>query len=87
MTTHDLKTWPGPFQAVRDRVKRFEFRSNDRDYQEGDTLRLREWDPATARYTGRVEEHIVTYALGEGFGIPEGYCVMSIEPKGSDHGE
>jgi hypothetical protein len=80
MTIHDLKTWPGPFQAVRDRVKRFEWRKNDRDYQEGDVLSMREWDPTTERYTGRVEEHRVTYVLTEGFGVPEGFCVMSIEP-------
>lgn len=78
MTIHDLKTWPGPFQAVRDGSKRFEWRKNDRNYQVGDVLSMREWDPETGRYTGRVEEHRVTYMLTEGFGIPEGYCVMSI---------
>jgi hypothetical protein len=80
MATHELKTWPGPFQAVRDRVKRFEWRLNDRDFAVGDTLVLREWDQRARRYTGEAEAHRVTYILTEGFGIPDGYCVMSIEP-------
>jgi hypothetical protein len=77
---HDLKTWPKPFQAVRDRAKRFEFRKNDRNYQVDDVLCLLEWDPLTERFTGRVEKHEVTYIIAEGFGIPDGYCVMSIYP-------
>jgi hypothetical protein len=80
MRIHDLKCWPEPFQAIRDRSKRFEFRKNDRDYQEGDVLRLREWDPFTESFTGRDELHEVTYLLTEGFGIPDGFCVMSIYP-------
>jgi len=80
-SVHDLKTWPGPFAAVREGLKTWEFRLDDRDYREGDTLRLHEWWPDTESYTGRVEVRRITWLLrGGSFGIPEGYVVMSIEP-------
>ncbi len=79
--THELKTWRGPFKAVRDRRKRFEFRLNDRGYEEGDVLVLREWDEDGEHYTGQREEMRVTYLItGPAFGVPRGYAVMSIRP-------
>ena len=42
MTTHRLKTDPGPFKAVLEGVKKCELRFNDRGFQVGDTLLLEE---------------------------------------------
>ena len=78
--THALKCWPTEFQAIVEGRKRFEWRSVDRDYQVGDLLRLMEWDPVFSAYTGAWLMVQVTYILTAGFGVPPGYCVMSISP-------
>lgn len=44
MTAHLLKTWPSYFQAVWTGEKTFDIRYDDRAYQRGDTVVLREWD-------------------------------------------
>jgi hypothetical protein len=42
--THDLKAWPNYFEQVWQGLKTFEIRYDDRGYQRGDQVRLREWD-------------------------------------------
>jgi hypothetical protein len=74
---HELKTWPGPFQATWNGLKLFEFRKNDRDFKVGDTLLLREYDPYIG-YTGREIITKITYILSEGYDLPENYCILSI---------
>jgi hypothetical protein len=85
MKTHELKTWPSFFEAVRTGSKRFEIRKNDRDFAPGDRLFLREYDPGKAaviddwKYTGRTlvcEVGFVCY--GGIFGIAPDHCVMSL---------
>lgn len=95
--THALKTWPEAFEAVQSGAKTWEFRRDDRGFMVGDTLRLEWWDPTSGNsgnpvgYScgaapGFCRVHIectVTYILhGSRFGIPEGYCVMSIVREG-----
>jgi hypothetical protein len=50
--THELKCWPAYFDAVADGIKKVEVRRNDRNYQAGDALVLKEWCPNCERYTG-----------------------------------
>lgn len=77
---HELKADSFPFQAVLDGVKNFEFRKNDRDYKVGDVLFLREID-FDKQYTGRNSMVQVTFILyDKSYGVPDGYCVMSIKP-------
>jgi len=79
MKKHELKTWPDYFYRVFAGSKKFEVRKNDRDFQIGDQLHLREYDPNTNEYTGRDLYKTVTYILHGGeFGIEKGYCVMSL---------
>ncbi len=78
MNTHYLKTWPVYFQQVIDGNKTFEVRLNDRNFRQGDTLVLQEWNGLC--YTGRIVTASVTYLLEGGqFGIEEDYCVMAIK--------
>lgn len=75
---HSLKTHSVPYQGVISGRKTFEIRKNDRDFQVGDILKLREWN---GDYTGRHMSFWITYILpGPNYGVPEGYCIMSIIP-------
>lgn len=79
--THVLKCWPAPWEAMRVGRKTFEYRLNDRDYQVGDVLVLQEYNPELDSLTREVLLMRVVYVLAGGqFGIPEKYCVMSVEP-------
>ena len=65
MKTHELKTWPVFYKDIISGVKTFEVRVNDRNFQLGDTLFLREYDPDVEDYTGRSFKVRVTYILGD----------------------
>lgn len=79
MKTHTLKCWPAHFQAVKRGEKSFEYRSDDRGFEVGDVLVLREFDPETETESGEEFSVRVTY-IARGSLIPAGDCVMSIEP-------
>lgn len=64
-TIHELKVWPRFFEALLDRSKTFEFRKNDRNFQVGDLLVLKEWDPDAKDYTGRWLHREITYVLSD----------------------
>lgn len=73
---HKLKLAKMFFDDVRLGRKSFELRKNDRDYQIGDILELREMD--NGEPTGRVIEKKITYIL-EGFaGLKEDYCILAL---------
>lgn len=78
MTTHELKCWPEFFKAIMDGTKRFEVRKNDRNYQLGDRLYLREWDPATQKYSGWSGMFMVTYLTERPEYALPGTVIMSI---------
>jgi hypothetical protein len=66
---HYLKIYPVFFSAVSDGDKWFEIRKNDRGYQKGDSVTLREYDPglwnqdtqAYGAYTGKAAVAVITY--------------------------
>ena len=81
MRKHELKTWPVYFQEVYAGLKTFVVRFNDRNYQVGDLLELKEWDDIVQLYTHRSMLVKVTYIidLDEITGGDNDYVVMSIE--------
>lgn len=72
---HELKIMPKYYSSVADGTKRFELRYNDRNFNIGDTLILREWD---GDYTGRKLTCNVDYILNGHNGLDEGYVIMGI---------
>lgn len=85
MKVHELKTWPDPFQETKSGHKRHEFRKDDRSFQAGDVLILREYNPPLAEgltglYTGRaIARRVTSITRGPDFGVPAGYAAMSLE--------
>lgn len=61
MKTHELKISEEYFDAVEYRVKNAEVRYNDRDYNVGDWIVLREWDGK--KYTERWTVRQITYMV------------------------
>lgn len=59
---HDLKSWPRFFTAIMAGEKQYDLRDiRDRDFKIGQVVRLREWDPNGAGYTGRHLLMRITY--------------------------
>lgn len=90
---HELKTWPGPFEAVVAGRKPYEIRRADRPFAVGDDLHLREWEPApdggrSGRYTGRELVVTVLYITRGGeWGLPADMCVMGFTPPAGARGQ
>ena len=78
MKKHELKILPQYFCDVWSGIKTFELRKDDRDYQCGDILVLREWDGEN--YTGSAICVKVTYILKNAgkYGLKDGYVIMGI---------
>ena len=57
----EKKVWREYFEKILSGEKTFELRLADFECNPGDTLILREWNPTTKQYTGRVLEKKVTY--------------------------
>jgi len=59
----EKKVWPEFFQKILEGDKTFELRLADFECKPGDILVLREWDPKTKEYTGRVIKKKATYVI------------------------
>jgi hypothetical protein len=78
LVRHVLKCWPTEYVAMVNGTKTAEFRFNDRGYKVGDLLLEREWDHRHLKYTGREALFVVTHVVEGEWGIPAGYCMMSV---------
>ena len=75
--THELKIYPKYFEAILDGKKTFEIRKDDRDFQVGDSIVLKEW--VNIKYSGREIQALFKYLLDDAFiGLAEGYVAFSL---------
>ena len=79
---HELKCWPEFFVPLREQIKEFELRKNDRDYKVGDYLILLEFDPGSEHgHTGRVVYRQVQYVLSASqapAGLADDYVILGL---------
>lgn len=77
---HELKIRPEFLQRIKSGTKTFEIRKNDRDFQVGDTLLLKEFDPAIGWPDhGAYESVLVEVVYITSFEQKDGYVVMGIK--------
>lgn len=60
---HELKIWPQYYCRVADGSKTFEIRKNDRGYQPGDVVVLKQWDPKLVERKGPPNELMTLTSL------------------------
>lgn len=77
MKTHRLKTTQPYFEGCWQQSKTFDVRKNDRDFQEGDTVYLQEYNAETHAYSGKQLRCTILYVLREYPAIEKGYVVFS----------
>ena len=84
---HKLKTDPVVFQDSWTGHKNFEIRYNDRDFQVGDSITLRETvysgeemkEGKPLEYTGREIDRKIDYILrGPLYGLKSGWVIMAV---------
>lgn len=78
MKIHELKTIQPFFSQIDNGEKTFEIRINDRDFQTGDYLLLRNYDAVNETYNGEDLLVRVKSILKGHTGIKSGFCIMSI---------
>lgn len=76
MKHHRLKTEPNYFKDIVVNAKKFELRKNDRDFQIGDMVTLREWHDGY--YSGFEKTITIKYILKDcpEYGLQDGYCIF-----------
>lgn len=75
---HALKTVQPYFNDVKDGIKRFEVRKDDRPFGEGDDIVLQEWDEETNKYTGEEWHGEITMVLRDANYCKKGFCILGI---------
>lgn len=78
-TEHELKLSTNFFGRVQSGQKTFEIRKNDRDFQVGDVLVLREWDPEERQYIDYSAPIRANIVYMTSFAQQDGYVVLGIE--------
>ena len=78
----ELKITPEHFQAVWDHKKKAELRKDDRGFEVGDIIVLKEWNGSM--FTGSGYAVQITHILRDcpEYGLMKGYCILSFKPLG-----
>lgn len=80
---HELKIYPKYFESALEGVKPFEIRLNDRHFQVGDKIVLKEWD--NINFSGRKIYGVITYILPDTFiGLAPGYVAFTYRETGRE---
>lgn len=74
---HEVKILQEYYDAVDKGLKTWEYRFNDRNYNEGDILILKEWNGD--KFTGRRLTVQITYILREFSALLDGWVIMSVK--------
>lgn len=82
---HELKIWPQYYARVADGSKTFEIRENDRGFQPGDTVILKEFDPKPENSSavtpkGFTESKPLEFKIGYVFVLDSDRVVFSLLP-------
>lgn len=79
--THTLKTIQPYYNDVLKGFKTFELRKMDRQFTEGDTIILQEFDGE--KLTGQEQIFYIDYILKDcpQFGLMEGYCILGLKDE------
>jgi hypothetical protein len=79
--THTLKTLQPYYDDVAKGLKTFDIRKADRQFSEGDTIILQEFDGE--KLTGNEQRFIIDYILKDRpqFGLMEGYCILGLKDE------
>lgn len=83
---HELKIWPQFYCRVLDGSKTFEVRDNDRFFQPGDTVVLKEYDPTPTNASvpgvpkGYTDAKPLTFLIGYVFPLSSDKVVFSLLP-------
>lgn len=76
---HDIKIGKEFFEDVKNNVKTFELRKNDRDYKVGEILELHEYE--AGEETGKTCRKLIAYMLKEFTGLQDGYCILGLKDE------
>lgn len=81
MNVHYLKTVQPYFGAVKQRLKKFEIRKNDRNFQVGEFIMLQEY--VDGKFTGRNLLVLIEYKLenAQKFGLKKDYVILGLKFK------
>lgn len=90
MKIHEAKSWPQFFEPIVAGTRTSDMRSKvDRQFQIGDHMLLKEFDPFGGGYTGRQQEVEITHIISNetpcalsSAVLDVDYCVLSIRKVG-----